>query len=70
MFWKTVLVLCLATLTINSQAQQKQSVTAAITACADLDSGDLCGFVNDQGENVNGSCRKDNEDKLTCVPTE
>ena len=70
MLWKTILVLCLATMTINSQAQQSQSITAASTACADLDQGDLCAFVNDQGANINGSCQADDKGKLTCVATD
>ncbi|HRE31661.1 MAG TPA: hypothetical protein PLD88_06770 [Candidatus Berkiella sp.] len=43
---------------------------AALEACSDKQSGDICSFVNEKGDSINGACSyQGNVDgKLYCVP--
>ncbi len=43
---------------------------AAFDACSDQSSGDVCSFVNSQGNSINGACAYQGgvEGKLVCVP--
>jgi len=43
---------------------------AALDACSDKQSGDVCSFVNDAGDSINGSCAYQGgvNSKLICVP--
>jgi|GEM_PF-6150660 len=43
---------------------------AAKDACSDKDAGDVCSFVNNAGDSINGSCSYPSgvESKLICIP--
>lgn len=43
---------------------------AAYDACSDQGNGDICSFVNDKGDSINGACAYQGgvEGKLVCVP--
>lgn len=42
----------------------------AYEACSDKGNGDICSFVNDKGDSINGACGYQGgvEGKLVCVP--
>ncbi len=42
----------------------------AYEACSDKGNGDICSFVNDTGDSINGACGYQGgvEGKLVCVP--
>jgi hypothetical protein len=44
-----------------------------ISACEDLDTGDLCSFMNNEGDDIDGTCHFQNandEGTLLCVPVQ
>ncbi len=56
--------------TVNAQTSQTTVDQASIAskACEDKGEGDVCDFVNNAGNSVNGSCKLGPNGKLNCVP--
>lgn len=62
-----VLFLCSGAAFADSQRQIADD-NAALQACVDQQSGDICSFTNADGETINGICGNNATGQLTCVP--
>lgn len=68
-FTLTVFILVIMSYFVSFRSHADPSSEAALYACADGDEGDICSYVDDSGETINGSCKftSPSDSKLTCV---